>query len=128
MRLVAHYLSQIFEKTGGTGGTGGPTFPNITLGICTKAYTNKIFGDYTVITKSNPITINQPPPSTPVSSSWPSSYGILRCEKCHRITENIWGPWRVCIDCHLKRICSECGQPAVIIGVDNYPKCCEHQL
>jgi hypothetical protein len=117
MRLVSHYLSQINEKK---------TFPNITLAICSKAYTNKVFGDYTVINKSTPISINQTITTTnSVSSSWPSNY--IRCEKCHRITENIWGPWKVCIDCHLKRICSECGNPAVIIGGDNFPKCCEHQ-
>lgn len=131
MRLVAHYLSQILDKK---------IYPNINITICSKAYNNKTFGDY-MIPKSNPITINQtstpqtstPQISTPISistpssSSWPSTHSTLRCDKCHRITENIWGKWRACIDCHLKRICSECGKPAVIIGVDNFPKCCEHQ-
>lgn len=51
----------------------------------------------------------------------------VRCQTCSRITERPWGVHKVCLDCHIKRICSKCGKPAAVIGVDNFPKCQKHQ-
>lgn len=60
--------------------------------------------------------------------SWPRDQSsMMRCSKCNRVTENIWGNFKSCLDCHVKRICSECGLTAVIIGPDELPKCVLHQ-
>ncbi len=129
MRLVSNYLGQIYQSI---------NFPMIVLNNCIKAYNQYNFGY--PIEVSLPIPIEAPKISnSPVSSiefngeyssSWPSlpkNLSNLRCSKCNRISENLWGKFKVCLDCHMKRICSECGTTAVIIGVDHFPKCCKHQ-
>jgi hypothetical protein len=51
----------------------------------------------------------------------------VRCQACSRITERSWGIHKACLDCHIKRICSKCGNAATVIGFDNFPKCQDHQ-
>lgn len=60
--------------------------------------------------------------------SWPQDQATcLRCKTCARVTENIWGDFHTCLDCHLKRICVICGNKAVIIAADYLPRCENHQ-
>ena len=60
--------------------------------------------------------------------SWPRDPSTcLRCRKCFRITENIYGTFYACLDCYMKRICYVCGEAAVVISHDSYPRCPIHQ-
>lgn len=135
MRLISHYLSQTAPKG---------YYQNISVSLCKQAYDNSIFGAVVTPRKNSSI-IPSLPISIPVTKatteevhgySWPANPPIgfngkdipkcLRCKICTRVCENIWGKFDVCIDCHLKRICSTCSKAAVIIATDGLPKCHEH--
>jgi hypothetical protein len=126
LRFVSHYMSHVTVK--------GNYFA-ISINACQKAYTKCIFGEPRTATHTNSKAMDIPSRSTPITSiqdlrplSWPrDNVTCIRCKTCTRVTENIWGKFEACLDCHLKRICSECGLPAVIIGVDSFPKCSHHQ-
>lgn len=125
MRFIAHYLSQTSTRG---------YYPNILSSSCQEAYTNCNFGAPVMLSTpkgSAPISIIQPQKSKPEEirgSSWPQDYSkCYRCKVCTRMTENIWGKFDTCVDCHLKRICSVCGSQAVIISNDGLPKCSFHQ-
>lgn len=134
MRLVGHYMSQ-------TNANG--YYPNIATASCKQAYDICIFGTPVSILKgepgsnsnsksvSVPISIQARPPNLDdiKGGSWPRDKSTcLRCKSCNRVTENVWGIFDACLDCHLKRICSMCSSPAVIISTDNLPKCSLHSL
>lgn len=51
----------------------------------------------------------------------------MRCKSCGRVTENLWGNFHSCLDCHLKRICSKCSANAIVISKDGLPKCEFHK-
>lgn len=131
MRLVAHHLSQTGPKE---------YYPGILLSSCKQAYDNVTFGTpltprkstSTISSSAINIPIAKPKPEEIHGYSWPANntrdmIKCLRCKICTRICENIWGKFDVCIDCHLKRICSTCGAVAVIIDTDGLPKCHEHK-
>lgn len=122
MRLASHYMSYLMIQG---------DYYAITLQICQKSYDKTIFGE--ILSNTNVVTkpIDIPIKSTSDSGrplSWPiDPAGGIRCKTCSRVTENIWGKFESCLDCHLKRICSDCGMQAVIIGNDTLPKCYYHQ-
>lgn len=126
MRFVSNFMHQISPHG---------NYPNILLTKCEKAYNNSVFGPIQKILISSckkstaPITI---PTKVIIEegrcSSWPrDSSTCSRCQICNRVSENLWGNFNSCLDCHMKRICSECGKPAVIISSDNLPKCDIHE-
>ncbi len=125
MKFIIHYLA--------SNGVKG-NYSTITLPICQTTYNDQIFGapksTSNPLAKSSPININQNAPSNKEMKvhSWPQDQSkLFRCKVCTRVTENIWGDFDACMDCHLKRICSICGVRAVIIATDGLPKCIAHQ-
>lgn len=126
MKFIIHYLN--------INGTKGD-YSNITSSSCQTAYNEQIFGAPKLIlnsilsTKSVPISISQNNKERDIKvHSWPQDQSkIFRCKICTRVTENIWGKFDACMDCHLKRVCSTCGVRAVIIAIDGLPKCIAHQ-
>ncbi|CAH6418450.1 Hypothetical protein HVR_LOCUS158 [uncultured virus] len=129
MRLLTNYLYYACSRK---------YFPHITSEVCEKAYRTCAFGDRqrvetipitTSVPRSIPIS-PQPGPNDEgkAASSWPGDpASYLRCNSCKRVTENRWGTFNSCLDCHMKRICSKCGAtPVVIISVDKLPKCRLH--
>lgn len=132
MRLVSHYLTFVNSHLKIT------VFP-ITISHCQQCLNTRIFGEpQSKLPKaSKPI----PTPSRIKNTiqeeikptSWPynktGSDACFRCKVCQRATEKIHGDFHVCLDCHIYRICSKCGLPAVVIdGNDKLPKCQEHSL
>lgn len=123
LRLASHYMSYVT--------TQGDYCP-ISLQACQKAYEKCIFGEPRGIappSSSKPVDIPFNKPTMEERPlSWPRDNATcIRCKTCSRVTENVWGKFEACLDCHLKRICSECGMQAVIIGADTFPKCYYHQ-
>jgi hypothetical protein len=122
MRFVSHYMSYVTTRG---------RFFAISISACQKSMTNSIFGEPKVLSvASSPIEIPGRSDSDQRSQalSWPRDNATcIRCKTCNRVTENVWGKFQTCLDCHLKRICSECGLPAIIIGTDSLPKCHYHQ-
>lgn len=125
MRLISHYIS----KTSTRG-----YYPNILSSLCQTAYTSCNFGAPVIISTpkgSAAISIIQPQKTKSDDirgCSWPQDKSkYFRCKICTRMTENLWGNFNACVDCHLKRICSVCGSQAVIISNDGLPKCAFHQ-
>jgi len=126
MRLVSNYMSHIQTRA---------YYPYIDINVCEKAYESCIFGEpkrFPITTPSSSvIPIRQPYKPVEEESracSWPRDPSTCpRCRKCRRITENLYGNFNSCLDCHMKRICSTCGDVAIIIGSDNLPKCYIHQ-
>jgi hypothetical protein len=122
MLLVSNYLNHIATRG---------HYPSINSSLCQKAYDECIFGSPIALpTTSSPVTIQQIKPKNEETHgfSWPRDQAsCLRCKTCSRVTENIWGNFDSCLDCHLKRICSICGGQAVIITTDGFPKCAIHQ-
>jgi len=129
MLLVSNYISNVTVRG---------HYPNINVNLCQKAFENCVFGSPIVLSSqktSMPITIQQqllPKPKVEDKHgfSWPrdqASTSCLRCKNCNRITENLWGNFQACLDCHLKRICSVCGHQAVVIALDGFPKCNNHK-
>lgn len=119
MRFISHYMSYIDIRK---------SYPMIDIALCQKACHDCVFGT-PIFQTSSPITIPFRPKLDEVrGSSWPSdNKTCLKCAKCKRVTENIWGDFDVCLDCHSKRICSVCGEKAVIISHDDLPKCNLHK-
>lgn len=129
MRLLSNFLSKFSVEL---------NFDQITLKICQSAYINLNFGS--PIPKKDPTILNlrESTFSKPVPiperilidqdrcSSWPKNLCCSRCSKCSRVSENLWGDFYACIDCHMKRICSICGTTATVIGTDKLPKCNTH--
>ena len=122
MRFIGNYMHQISPHG---------NYPFISSAKCEKAYRNSSFGNTSkeVIVKTQPINI---PKKSIIeegrSYSWPrDSITCSRCQICNRVSENLWGDFNSCLDCHMKRICSKCSIPAVVIGSDNLPKCSLHQ-
>jgi|SRR5437868_3358928 len=126
MRLISHYMSNV--STVGY-------YSSICIKTCQKTMEKNTFGKPIIISSSTnkttaSISIQQQKPKSDEfrGHSWPrDQITCLRCKSCDRVTENVWGNFSVCIDCHLKRICSVCGSQAIIIGADNFPKCYYHQ-
>ena len=116
MRFISHYMSYIDLRK---------NYPSIDSAVCQKASQDCVFGT----PMSLPIAIPCNPKITEVrGSSWPGdNKSCLRCAKCKRVTENIWGEFDTCLDCHTKRICSVCGEKAIIISDDDLPKCDIHK-
>jgi len=126
MICVSNYMYHI--------GTKGH-FISISRSSCQKAYNDYVFGvpnDHTNSkkqTQNNTTAINIPQKNNTSGAalSWPRDNATcLRCQTCNRVTENIWGTFNACMDCHMKRICSKCAGPPVIISADNLPKCNIH--
>lgn len=134
MRLLTNYLYHACSRK---------YFPNIQSDLCIKSYRKLVFGNHRELPTDNnftkplaasmtlPITIKSnftPNQENKNSSSWPMNINsCLRCESCKRVTENRWGPFNACLDCHMKRICSVCGiTSVVIISSDKLPKCLSH--
>jgi hypothetical protein len=119
LRILLHYMSfikiNIYDSS-------------ISLSLCKKTYDNKYFGNNFNNVSNNIHIINKNTKNSDTRSfSWPrDTSGSLRCRSCCRITENTWGDFDACLDCHLRRICSVCGQKAIII-IDDLPKCYNHQ-
>lgn len=124
MRLTSHYMSHMCTMG---------YYLGISVQKCQKTMDKNTFGKPDIIISnksSSSISIQQQKPKSEDfrGHSWPrDQVTCLRCKSCNRVTENIWGKFDACIDCHLKRICSVCGNQAVIIGIDNFPKCYHHQ-
>ena len=128
LRIVSHYLHFMSQDE---------KYPYISAEKCKQACNNNAF-------PYNPIRsnyINQPKLSKPIQiqseivssnnkvASWPLNIGqnlTIRCLKCNRVTDKLWGSFNVCYDCHMKRICSTCGSIATGITNDNLPKCNNH--
>ena len=122
MRMVASYMNT-------TSSHGN--YPAITVARCEKAYKEYAFGDRSRLKfESTPINIPQKIfVEEGRCSSWPrDSATCSRCQICGRVSENLWGAFNSCLDCHMKRICSVCSLPAVVICSDNLPKCKLHQV
>lgn len=120
MRFVSHYMSYVDIRK---------SYPAIEIGVCQKACSDCVFGT-PIFQTSSPIGIPCKPKLDEIrgSSSWPmDNKTCLRCVKCKRVTENIWGDFDCCLDCHSKRICSVCGEKAIIISTDDLPKCNLHK-
>ena len=131
MKFIGNYMSHL---------SAHDKYPQIQISVCQQAYKNKIFGEphktITPIVSSKAPSINIQAKTIhtfdkneePRCSSWPREPCILlRCKSCNRVTDNVWGNFTSCLDCHVKRICSMCGAQAVIIGTDELPKCYLHQ-
>lgn len=125
MRFIGHYLSQTTTRG---------HYPTILSSSCQDAYINFNFGAPVILSTpkgSAAISIIQPQKNKQEKfrgCSWPQDYSKChRCKICTRMTENIWGDFNTCIDCHLKRICSVCSSQAVIISNDGLPKCSFHE-
>lgn len=121
MRMIANYMHNISSHG---------NYPTITAVKCEKAYHEYSFGDRaSVPISTTPISI----PTKVIieegrGSSWPRDASTCsRCQICNRVSENLWGTFNACLDCHMKRICSSCSLTAVVIGSDNLPKCKLHQ-
>lgn len=97
LRFASHFFNQISGENGDT----------ITPKLCREAYENNFFGK---------------PPST--ATTLISS--AIRCPMCNHNTERIYGKFSVCVDCHTKTVCSECGASSSDIDTDNLPKCSIH--
>lgn len=107
---------------------------------CQQAYISNRFGIPGEVIKSKPITIPCPTTSALKSSSLPASFtttswpeaalksGLVtyKCDKCTCVTDKLWGPFLLCLDCHVRKYCSECGEVAVVITADGLPKCETH--
>lgn len=140
MRLISNYLSSIPLNN-------DKKYAMISISDCKKAFDScnfgKTFEPKNVIcqtnTKNNAINISK---STPLNyrddnsdidndikcASWPRNHHLcLRCKNCKRVTENLWGKFDSCIDCHMKRICSICSIKAVVVHENGLPKCSRHQ-
>ena len=115
MRLVANFMHNVSSYG---------DYPEIAIVECQKAYDNYCFGGRSRVSLTTAhININEPK-----SSSFPFDTSICsRCHVCNRVSENLWGTFNACLDCHTKRICSECSLTAVVISSDNLPKCSLHQ-
>lgn len=121
MRIVGNYMHQMASHG---------NYPGVILSKCERAYKEYRFGERNnSLLTSTPINI----PAKVIieegrGSSWPRDTATCsRCSACNRVSENLWGMFNVCLDCHMKRICSKCSKPATIIGADNFPKCDVHQ-
>lgn len=139
MRLLCNFLSRFtFEIN----------FEEISMDRCKSAYENYNFGhpfvrnieqilknDKLVATNKLKFSQCSIPMGIPQKilleeekcSSWPRNLTCSRCSKCNRVSENLWGIFHCCIDCHMKRICSKCGITATVIGSDKLPKCESHK-
>jgi hypothetical protein len=118
MRFIGNFL--YLSNTRGN-------FLDINIKLCQEAFVGYYFGYPKKTETSSPIYIQKPTEEFR-SSSWPrDNASCLRCKICNRVTENFWGNFQACIDCHLKRICSICSLPPIIISSDNLPKCISHQ-
>lgn len=110
-------------------------FPHIDIDICKEVYDNKTFGDLCYInqvkkTTSN-INIRIPEKKDKVIyNSWPSvinNANTAKCESCDRVCDNFWGKRKHCLDCHLYRVCKECGGQVFTKNKEGYPVCILHQ-
>lgn len=126
MRFFCNYIAILLSMK---------EFPIIQESRCKYAYKKQIFGIVDDEIKStSPIKIpNKIIVDESRCASWPRATNFCnvidsstKCQICNRITENIWGTYDSCIDCHMKRICSVCAKPAISIGSDNLPKCSDH--
>lgn len=121
MRFIGHYMNFVCNKT---------YFYPVMATTCQKAYNSYVFGhssrQHPPIT-SDPINIRQNTSDTLKGLSWPRDQtGFFRCKICNRVSEKLWGSFNACLDCHVKRICSQCGAQAIVIGRDKFPKCKTH--
>lgn len=118
-RLLSHYLSNVDFKR---------SYPEIESVHCQRPFQDSLFGA-PVLQLSSPVAIPGKARLGDVKcSSWPGDNSTVpRCSKCKRITENVWGDFKACLDCHTKRICSVCGEKAIIITSDDLPKCNFHK-
>lgn len=119
MLLASNYVSRVCSKQ---------YFPSINAKLCQKAYDKCTFGSITQ-ERMQSKAIDIPSKSVGIESkvaSWPRNDKLLRCSKCSRVSDTVWGLFDCCLDCHLKRICSICSATAVIITSDDLPKCAQH--
>jgi hypothetical protein len=113
MRFVMHYMSKLDVKFGQY---------NITDKLCQESYKTCAFGT-PLITEG----VDAMESSVFDRSDRFDQSTCVRCKMCKRVAERAWGKFNCCLDCHLKRICSVCSLTADVIGVDELPKCKEHQ-
>lgn len=135
LRLLSNYLYSISITR---------KFANISLQLCHMAHKNSNYGELIYENPAAPAPtapVNIPSAASSSTSSYPlniackeitstscPSYGTdhLKCHKCYRITEKLWGYFNVCLDCHLKRVCSKCGCISCDIAADGFPRCYYH--
>jgi len=143
MRLLSHYQHQTGPKT---------QYPHILVSKCKESFDKHLFG-VPATTKSGLLPIlssssiaipllpsprNSSKPDDIKGHSWPrepASFPAFpkdqskfsRCKICSRVAENLWGTFDACLDCHTKRICTNCGIAATIITQAGFPKCLLHQ-
>lgn len=110
-------------------------FPFINQDLCKTPYNNKIYGDISYV-KTRPTSSIIIKDKTETSNirpcnSWPSIVNNvntpLKCVNCQRTSENYWGKHKLCLDCHLYKVCLICGGDYFCIASDNYPRCLLHQ-
>lgn len=134
MRLLSHYLTFVSSYYGINGFA-------VDLSSCQRCLENRTFGEPKTKTiktiGSKPVAIpnriSKSAPSEEIKPiSWPynkNDQGFFRCKNCQRVTEIVHGDFHVCLDCHSLRICSKCGNPAVVIDSDDkLPKCQIHTV
>jgi len=111
-------------------------FPSIVLEECKNVYNKKIYGDIAYVKsnhdlpKSTTISIKAKENNTRTCNSWHGPFiqsNINKCTHCSRICDNYWGKHKLCLNCNLYEVCSECAGQKFIIGSDQYPKCILHQ-
>lgn len=111
-------------------------FPYIDIDICKDIYNNKNFGDLCYINQvkksTSSINIKMPEKKDKniTYNSWPSvinNANTSKCESCERVCENFWGKKRHCLDCHLYKVCKECGGQVFTKNKEGYPVCILHQ-
>jgi hypothetical protein len=132
MFLVSHYLSLIIPRG---------NYVDIKPLICKKGFDSHAFGipgtanaNDDLSRFSNAININTTKSANVKlnlqqrGASWPPERTICqKCHSCQRMTENLWGDYSACLDCHVNNVCSKCGGKGIIIaGDDGLPKCYYH--
>ena len=125
MKFIANYIGSMeYQKN----------IPIIQLENCRKAYNNYLFGDHPREPNYKPAPSIAIDISTSSKSSqehrnfsWPEDRStIIKCNICKRACENLWGEYKVCLDCHTSRVCSKCGGNSIIIASDGLPRCFLH--
>lgn len=110
-------------------------FPYIDIDACKDVYNNKHFGDICYInqvkktTSSINIKLPEKKEKSIAYNSWPSvmnNANTSKCESCERVCENFWGKKRHCLDCHLYKVCKECGGQVFTKDKSGYPVCVIH--
>lgn len=126
-RLASNYIYYLTKNN---------NYTYISVRECDIVSCNYVFGQILNVVENNSeqVRSNEKPINIALKQdntclSWPSTNDLL-CSTCGRYSENLWGSFKSCLDCHRKKICSVCCSDVAIriSTLDNLPKCVKHYI